>query len=60
MTALVARARAGELGAIQQVFREHLPGVHRLVYRMVGPSPDLDDLVQTVFVEAFRDRKSVV
>ena len=54
MTALVARARAGELAAIQQVFREHLPGVHRLVYRMVGPSPDLDDLVQTVFVEAFR------
>jgi RNA polymerase sigma-70 factor (ECF subfamily) len=54
MTALVARARAGELAAIQQVFTAHLPGVHRLVYRMVGPSPDLDDLVQTVFVEAFR------
>jgi RNA polymerase sigma-70 factor, ECF subfamily len=28
--------------------------VHRVVYRLVGPSADLDDLVQTVFVEAFR------
>jgi RNA polymerase sigma-70 factor (ECF subfamily) len=54
VTALVARARAGDLAAVQALFRGHLPGVHRLVYRMVGKSSDLDDLVQNVFVEAFR------
>lgn len=54
VTALCARARGGDLAAVQELFRGHLPGVHRLVYRMLGRSPDLDDVVQTVFVEAFR------
>jgi RNA polymerase sigma-70 factor (ECF subfamily) len=54
MAALVARARQGDGAAIETLFQLHLPGVHRVVYRLVGPQADVEDLVQTVFVEAFR------
>ena len=54
VTALVERARQGDAVAIQELFRAHLTGVHRVVHRLVGPTSDVDDLVQTVFVEAFR------
>jgi len=53
-SALIERARGGESAAYQALFRLHVARVHRLVYRLAGPSPDLDDLVQTVFVEGFR------
>lgn len=52
--AIIARARAGEPDAYQALFRLHVARVHRLVHRLAGPSADLDDLVQTVFVEGFR------
>ena len=51
---LIERARRGEPSGFRELFRLHLSAVHRLVYRLVGPSADLDDLVQTVFVEGFR------
>jgi RNA polymerase sigma-70 factor, ECF subfamily len=54
VTALVEGARRGEPAAFRELFRLHVGRVHRVVYRLVGPSADLDDLVQTVFVEAFR------
>jgi RNA polymerase sigma-70 factor (ECF subfamily) len=54
VTALVDRARHNDGAAFRELFQAHVGGVHRIVYRMVGPAPDLDDLVQTVFVEAFR------
>ena len=54
VAALVERARQRDDDAFRELFRSHLGGVHRIVYRLVGPSPDLDDLIQTVFVEAFR------
>ena len=41
VTALVERARHGDAAAIQELFRAHLPGVHRVVHRLVGPIPDL-------------------
>lgn len=52
--ALVEGARRGEATAFRGLFRLHHERVHRVVYRLVGPSADLDDLVQTIFVEAFR------
>jgi RNA polymerase sigma-70 factor, ECF subfamily len=52
--ALIGRARAGEPAAYQALFRLHVARVHRLVHRLAGPSGDLEDLVQTVFVEGFR------
>ena len=54
VTALVARARQGEAAAFRALFRLHLPRVNRIVYRMGGPSAEVDDMVQVVFVEAFR------
>jgi RNA polymerase sigma-70 factor (ECF subfamily) len=54
VAALVERARHRDGAAFRELFRVHLDGVHRVVYRLVGSGPDVDDLVQTVFVEAFR------
>jgi RNA polymerase sigma-70 factor (ECF subfamily) len=54
VTALIEGARRGEATAFRELFRLHHERVHRLVYRLAGPSADLDDLVQTVFVEGFR------
>jgi RNA polymerase sigma-70 factor (ECF subfamily) len=58
IAALVEAARGGEANAFRELFRLHLSRVHRIVYRLVGRSPDLDDLVQTVFVEGFRSLPS--
>jgi RNA polymerase sigma-70 factor (ECF subfamily) len=52
--ALVERARRGDRDAFRALFRLHVGRVHRLVYRLVGPSADVEDIVQTVFVEGFR------
>lgn len=36
------------------LMREEMPRVERLLLRMLGPRSDLEDLVQNVFLEAFR------
>ncbi len=58
VAALVEAARRGEPSAFRELFRLHVARVHRIVYRLVGRSPDVDDLVQTVFVEGFRSLPS--
>lgn len=50
--ALIAACRRGDPRALEEVFRQELPRVERLVARMVGPSADLEDLVQTTLTEA--------
>ena len=50
----VRRAQAGDPEGFKQLFRLHVRRLHRLVYRLAGPGSDLEDLVQTIFVEAFR------
>jgi RNA polymerase sigma-70 factor (ECF subfamily) len=54
VTALVAKARQGEAAAFRALFRLHVQRVNRIVYRLGGPAADVDDMVQSVFVEAFR------
>lgn len=54
VTALVDRARRRDPEAFRDLFQAHVGAVHRVVRRMVGGRPDVDDLVQTAFVEAFR------
>jgi RNA polymerase sigma-70 factor (ECF subfamily) len=54
VTALVARARQGEAEAFRVLFRLHVQRVSRIVHRMASPGADVDDMVQVVFVEAFR------
>lgn len=51
---LVARCRTGDPTAFRQLFREHRVQVARLVHRMTGGTPDLEDLVQEVFVQVHR------
>jgi len=54
VAALVERARQRDPEAFRRLFHAHLGTVHRVVRRMVGARPEVDDLVQTAFVEAFR------
>src|SRR5438045_5995334 len=58
VASLVEAARRGEPAAFGALFRVHHARVHRVVYRLVGPSPDVDDLVQQVFVEGFRSLRA--
>jgi RNA polymerase sigma-70 factor (ECF subfamily) len=50
----VRRAQAGDPEGFKQLFRLHVRRLHRLVYRLAGPGNEVEDLVQTIFVEAFR------
>ena len=54
LTALVDRARRRDPEAFRDLFQANVGTIHRVVRRMVGARPDVDDLVQTAFVEAFR------
>jgi RNA polymerase sigma-70 factor (ECF subfamily) len=51
---LVKRAAAGDRRAFDDLYRSHVGAAHRLLTRLVGPIPERDDLIQQVFLEAFR------
>lgn len=51
---LVKRAVAGDRRAFDDLYRSHVGAAHRLLTRLVGPVPERDDLIQQVFLEAFR------
>jgi len=51
---LVLRCQAGDPEAFRLLFREHRDDVARLVHRMLGPTADLEDVVQEVFVQVHR------
>jgi len=51
---LVARAQSGDRWAFTELFRRHRADVSRLVYRMMGPSADMEDIVQEVFLQVHR------
>ena len=54
VSALVERARRRDPAAFRELFRSNLSFVHRVVCRIYGSGPEVEDLVQTAFVEAFR------
>lgn len=56
--ALVERALAGEEAAFRQLFVLHRDDAARVVYRMLGPSPEVEDVVQEVFLHVYRSLKS--
>jgi len=58
--ALVVAARAGEKWAQEALFRRHARMVNGLAYRLLGRDDELDDLVQTSFLGAFRDLDRLV
>ena len=51
---LIQRAQQGDETAFNELFVRHRGDVTRLVYRVVGPSPDVEDVVQDVFVHVYR------
>jgi RNA polymerase sigma-70 factor (ECF subfamily) len=50
----IAGCCAGEPTAVAAMFSEYCETVERVIYRLVGATPDLEDLVQTTFIEAMR------
>ena len=52
--AWIAGCCAGEPVAIAAMFKDHCNTVERMILKLVGSTPDLEDLVQTTFVEAIR------
>ncbi len=46
---------AGRPEAIEQLFKMYSPIVQRVIGRLIGPTADLEDLVQTTFVETLRN-----
>lgn len=51
---LVQLAQRGDMAAFSQLFRKHSSLVTALVYRMLGRSPDIEDVVQEVFIQVHR------
>lgn len=51
---LIQRAQQGEEAAFSELFKRHRGDVSRLVHRVIGPSPDVEDVVQDVFVHVYR------
>jgi RNA polymerase sigma-70 factor, ECF subfamily len=56
--ALIDRAQAGDASAFREIFKTHRQDVARVVYRMLGPSADLEDVVQEVFLHVYRSLSS--
>ncbi len=54
---LIARAAAGETAAFRVLYDRHRVDVARLVFRMLGPRSDLDDVIQEVFVQVYKSLK---
>jgi RNA polymerase sigma-70 factor (ECF subfamily) len=51
---LAEACRSGDRAALERLFREQVRTIEGVLVRLVGPSPDLEDLVQTTFLEALR------
>jgi RNA polymerase sigma-70 factor, ECF subfamily len=54
---LIADAAAGDTSAFRRIYERHRQDVARLVYRMIGPRSDLEDVVQEVFVQVYKSLK---
>lgn len=51
--AMVARAIAGDQRALRQFYETYQAQVRGHLFRLLGPDPDVDDVLQTVFARAF-------
>jgi RNA polymerase sigma-70 factor (ECF subfamily) len=55
---LVERCRHGELGAFEELYRQHSGRVFSLAVRMLGNQPDAEDQLQEIFLSAHRKLES--
>jgi len=51
---LVARCRAGDAGAFETLYHEHAPRLYSLARRMAGSAEEGEDLLQEIFLQAYR------
>src|SRR5215204_7708744 len=51
---LVERCRQGELGAFEELYRQHSGRLFSLAVRMLGNQPDAEDQLQEIFLSAHR------
>jgi RNA polymerase sigma-70 factor (ECF subfamily) len=51
---LISRAQAGDMKAAEALFRRYHSPIHQLVYRMLRGAPEVEDMVQEVFLKTFR------
>ena len=54
---MVARCQRGDGEAFRLLFLRHRAEVARLVFRMVGPRAELEDIIQEVFLQVHRSLK---
>ncbi len=50
--ALIEAVRAGQPDAVAALYDRHVRAIHGMVFRVLGPERDRDDVVQDVFVRA--------
>jgi len=55
---LVERCRLGELGAFEELYRQHSGRVFSLAVRMLGNQTDAEDQLQEIFLSAHRKLES--
>jgi RNA polymerase sigma-70 factor, ECF subfamily len=53
-TALVARVRAGDVEAFEALYKQHAARIYSLASRMAGSPDEGEDLVQEIFLQAYR------
>src|SRR3981081_4343807 len=51
---LVARCQAGAVDAFQTLYRQHASRIYTLACRMAGSPEDGEDLLQEIFLQAYR------
>lgn len=51
---LVARCRRGDMTAFEELYRRHSGRLYNVVYRMTGSAADAEDVLQDVFLQAYR------
>ena len=51
---LAGRIRAGDGQAFDELYRQHATRLYNLAYRMAGTSSDAEDLLQDIFLLAYR------
>ena len=51
---LVDRCRAGDVEAFETVYRQHAARIYSLACRMAGSPEDGEDLLQEIFLQAYR------
>jgi RNA polymerase sigma-70 factor (ECF subfamily) len=51
---LAGRIRSGDGAAFETLYQQHAPRLYNLAYRMAGTANDADDLLQDIFLLAYR------